>query len=120
MCLNFGSNLAAAMPVCNRGFGVVGCGFQFSRVPGLDFVAKKSSLTISDGRKARRGCPALLGFRLDHHMGETRVLKLAADQCCIVVAVRRAGQKARRIVRKNPCESIRHIIRKNVLLDAIP
>ena len=54
MCLNFGSNLAAAMSVCNRGCSVVGCSFQFSRVPGLDFVAKKSSLTISNGpeRKA--------------------------------------------------------------------
>ena len=51
--LNFGSNLAAAMSVRNRGCDVVGCRFQFSRVSGLDFVAKKSSLTIGDGRKAR-------------------------------------------------------------------
>ena len=48
------------------------------------------------------------------------VLQLATDQGRIVVAVRRACQKARRIVRKNLCESIRHIIRKDVLLDAIP
>ena len=67
VCLNFGSNLAVAMSVRNRGCGVVGCGFQFSRVSGLDFVAKKSSLTISTGRKARRGCAALFGSRLDHH-----------------------------------------------------
>ena len=53
VCLNFGSNLAAAMSVRNRGCDVVGCRFQFSRVSGLDFVAKKSSLTIGDGRKAR-------------------------------------------------------------------
>jgi hypothetical protein len=51
--LNFGSNLAAAMSVCNRGCGVVGCSFQFSRVSGLDFVAKKSTLTIGDGRETR-------------------------------------------------------------------
>src|SRR5882757_1464341 len=61
-----------------------------------------------------------LGSRLDHHAGETGVLQLATDQCRIVVAVRRACQKARRIVRKNPCESIRHIIRKYIFLDAIP
>ena len=51
--LNFGSNLAAAMFVRNRGCDVVGCSFQFSRFSGLDFVAKKSSLTIGNGRKAR-------------------------------------------------------------------
>src|SRR5690242_1895320 len=38
----------------------------------------------------------------------------------IVVPVRRACQKARRIVRKHLSKSIRHIIRKNVLFDAIP
>ena len=53
VCLNFGSNRAAAVSVRNRGCDVVGCKVQFSRVSGLDFVAKKSSLTISDGRKAR-------------------------------------------------------------------
>jgi hypothetical protein len=51
--LNFGSDLAAAMFVCNRGCDVVGCNFQFSRFSGLDFVTKKSSLTIGNGRKAR-------------------------------------------------------------------
>jgi hypothetical protein len=85
------------------------------RVSGLDFVAKKSSLTISNGRKARRGCTALFGSRLDHHAGETCLLQAATDQCRIVVAVRRASQKARRIVRKNLSESIRHIIRKYTL-----
>ena len=53
VCLNFGSNLAAAMFVRNRGSDVVRCSFQFSRFSGLDFVAKKSSLTIGNGRKAR-------------------------------------------------------------------
>ena len=53
VCLNFGSDLAAAMFVRNRGCDVVGCSFQFSRFSGLDFVAKKGSLTIGDGRKAR-------------------------------------------------------------------
>ncbi len=63
---------------------------------------------------------ALFCSRLDNHMGETCLLQLATDQGRIVITVRRACQKARRIVRKNLCESIRHIIRKNVLLDAIP
>ena len=62
----------------------------------------------------------MFGSCLDNHTGETCLLQLATDQGRIVVTVRRACQKARRIVRKNLCESIRHIIRKNVLLDAIP
>src|SRR4029077_10930004 len=85
-----------------------------------DFVAKRSSLTIGNRRKARRRSTALFGSRLDHNAGETCLPQLAADQLRIVVAVRRACQKARRIVRKNLCESIRDIIRKYILLDAIP
>ena len=103
VCLNFGGNLAAAMFVRNRGCDVVGCSFQFSRFSGLDFVAKKSSLTIGNGRKARRGCAALFGSCLDNHTGKTCLLQLATDQGRIMVAVRRACQKARRIVRKNLC-----------------
>src|SRR3954462_12708016 len=80
VCLNFGSNLAAAVSVGNRGCGVVSCGFEFSRLSGLDFVAKQSSLTICNGRKARRRRAALLGSRLDHHTGETCVLQIATDQ----------------------------------------
>src|SRR5262249_61804228 len=51
---------------------------------------------------------------------KTCVLQLTTDQCRVVVAVGRTCQKARRIVRKNRCESIRHIVRKYILLDAIP
>ena len=53
VCLNFGSNLPTAMFVRNCGYDVFGCRFEFSRVSGLDFVAKKSSLTIGDGRNPR-------------------------------------------------------------------
>src|SRR6185437_6744535 len=120
MCLNFGGDLASAMSVFNRGCGVIGRSFQFSRLSCFGLVAKKSSLTISNGRKARRGCAALFGSRLDHHTGETCVLQIATDQCRIVVTVRRARQKAWRIVRKDPCERIRHIVRKYILLDTIP
>jgi hypothetical protein len=43
------------------------------------------------------------------------ILAFAARTASVLVS-----QKARRIVRKNLCESIRHIICKDVLLDAIP
>src|SRR5262249_46145766 len=118
--LNFGNNLAAAMSVRNRGCGVVSYSFQFSRVSGLDFVAKRSSLTIGNGRNTGGGRAALFGSGLDYHAGKTCLLQLVTAQCRIMVAMRCARQKTRRIIRKNPCESIRHIIRKNVLLDAIP
>ena len=60
----------------------------------------------------------MFGSRLDYYTGETCVLQLATDQRRIVV--RRACQKARRIVWKNLSESVRHFIRKHVLLNAIP
>src|SRR5689334_20858005 len=72
MRLDLGGNRAAAMLVPDHGFGVVGRGLQFPRVPGHDFIAKQRSLAIGDGRKARRGCTALLGPRLDHDVRETR------------------------------------------------
>ena len=50
--LNFGNNLATAMFVRKRGRGVVRCSVQFCRVSRLDFVAKRSPLTIGDGRNA--------------------------------------------------------------------
>jgi hypothetical protein len=53
VCLNFGSNLAVAMSARNHGGSVVGCSFQLSRVSRLDFVAKRSALTISNGGLAR-------------------------------------------------------------------
>jgi hypothetical protein len=48
VCLNLGGDLAATMSDGNHGRGVISCRFQFSSVSGLDFVAKKSSLTITN------------------------------------------------------------------------
>src|SRR5690348_13341224 len=87
MCLNLGGNFTAAMFACNRGCGAVGCGVQYSRVFDLDFVAKRRSMTIGKGGKARRRRTALFGPRLDHHAGEPCFLQLATDQCRIVVAM---------------------------------
>ena len=120
VCLNFSSNLTVAMSVRNRGRGVVGCSLQFSRVSGLDFIAKRGSLAIGNGRMARRGCATLFGFSFDRHTRETGLLQLAANQRRVVVAVRRTRQKAWRIIWKEPCESVRHVVGENVLLDAIP
>jgi hypothetical protein len=84
VCLYFGSNPAAAMSLGNRGGGMVGCSFLLSCVSGFDFLAKRGSLTISNGHKARRGSTALFGSRLNHYTGETCVLQFATDQRRIV------------------------------------
>ena len=88
--LDFGSNFASSMSVCNGGCGIICCSFQFSCVSGVDFVAKESALAICNGWDARRGCPALVGSRVDCHAGETCVLQLTTDQLRIVIAVRGA------------------------------
>jgi hypothetical protein len=49
MCLDFGSNRTTVMVFRDDGSGLLGRGFQFSRIPSLDFVPKKGSLAISDG-----------------------------------------------------------------------
>src|SRR5579863_672774 len=69
---------------------------------------------------ARRGCVALLGSSFDRHAGEACLLQLTIDQRGVVIAVRRACQKAWRIVRKDFRERIRYIVREHVLLNAIP
>src|SRR4029450_2677417 len=69
---------------------------------------------------ARRGCAALLGSSLNRHAGEACLLQLTTDQRGVVIAVRRACQKAWRIAGKDFRERVRHIIREHVLLDAIP
>src|SRR5262245_56778419 len=69
---------------------------------------------------ARRGCAALLGSSLNHHIGEARVLQLTTDQRGIVIAVRRACQEAWRIVRKDFRQRVRHIVREDIILNTIP
>jgi hypothetical protein len=87
--------------------------------PSFDLVAKKSFVAIGDGRKAWRGCAALFGSRLDRYIREACVLELAADPCGIVVAMRRAGKKERRVVWKHLRESLGDVVREHILLDAI-
>lgn len=120
MGLNPGLNLAAAMSADKHGCGVLGRSSQSTRVSCLDFVAKRGPLTIGDGNFMRRGGPASFGPRLDRRVSEACFLQLATDQRRIVIAMRRARQKARRIVGKDRRERIRHVIGKSVFLDAIP
>lgn len=90
MCLNFSSNFAATVSGFDCGGDIVGRSLQPLRFSGFDFVTKQSSLTISDGRKTRRRCPALLGPRFNHNFGETSLLEIAANPIHIVIAMRSA------------------------------
>ncbi len=108
------------MSIRNPGRGVVGCGLQLACVPGFDLVAQGSSLTICNSRMARGGCAALIGSGLDYHPRKACLLQLTTDQRGVVIAVRRASQKAWRIAWKYLRERVRYIVREHILLDAIP
>src|SRR5690349_13540992 len=82
--LNLGGNRAAAVSVRKRGGGVIGCGFQLSSLPGLDFAAENCSLAKGDGWNARRGGAAFRGLGLNRYPRETGGLHVAADQCRVV------------------------------------
>jgi hypothetical protein len=72
VCLNFGSNLAAAMSVCNRGCGVVGCSFQFSPA-----AARSLRMTPSALSKLASRLEGGLGARLVSR--STRKFQLTAE-----------------------------------------
>src|SRR6516164_5719356 len=63
---------------------------------------------------------ALLSFGLDHQVGKARLLQLVTDQRDVMVTMRRACQKAGRIIWKDLCKCVRHIICEHVFLNAIP
>src|SRR3954447_10639398 len=94
MRLDLGGDLAAAMLVRNRGGCVVSCGLELVRPAGLDLVAQRRSLAIGDGGMTGRGRTALLRPGFDGHVREARLRQIAADQCHVVVAMRRARHEA--------------------------
>src|SRR6266403_213022 len=118
--LNFCSNLTASMSIRNSGGCLIGCNLQPGCVPGFDLVAQGGSLTVRNSWMARGGRAALIGFRLDYHAREAGLLQLTTDQRGVVIAVRRASQKAWWIARKYLRERVRDIVGEHILLDAIP
>ena len=87
---------------------------------GHDLVAKQRPLAVGHRRNARRLCTAFFRPRRDHDTRESRLLKFAADQRRIVVAVWRSRQESGRIGRKQLGERLGHLIGKFVFLDAVP
>ena len=114
------SNLAASVSVRDPGCGVARGFLQPVGVSGFNLVSQGSSLAVSNSRMTRSGCSALIGSRLDGHARKACFLQLTADQPGIVIAVRRASQKARWIARKYLGERVRYIVGEDILLDAIP
>jgi hypothetical protein len=103
----FLQQLAASMSVRNLGRGVVGCGLQLVSVSGFDLVAEGSSLAVGNSRMARGGCAALIGSSLDYHARKACLLQLTMAQRGVVIAMRRASQKAWWIARKYLRERVR-------------
>src|SRR3984893_8395153 len=69
---------------------------------------------------ARRGCAAFVGSSFNHHTREASPFQFTTNQLGVVIAVRRACQKAWRIARKDFRERVGHLLREHVLLNAIP
>src|SRR6516165_12646642 len=63
---------------------------------------------------------ALRCFGLNHQVGKARLLQLVTDQRDVMVTMRRACQKAGRIIWKDLCKCVRYIICEHVFLNAIP
>ena len=69
---------------------------------------------------ARGWRAALLTARLDRDVRKAGPFQLVTDQSHVMVAMGRPGQEARRTTWKHLGERVRDIVRKYVLLDAIP
>src|ERR1044072_593811 len=120
MRLDLGLNLAATMLARDGRCRVIGRGIEFVGAAGLDFVTQRRSLAIGDRGKTRRGRATLLRPGFDRDVRKASLLQIAPDQRSVVIAVRRAGQEARRILWKKLRERMGHIVGKHVLLDTVP
>jgi hypothetical protein len=86
----------------------------------LDFVAQRRSLAIGGGGVACRWRATHFLARLDLDIGEPCAAQFLADQCDIVIAVRRPSEESRRVVRKHCGDGVGDVVGKGVLFDAIP
>src|SRR5438128_997759 len=98
----------------------VGRGSEAILIPRFDFVPQRRPLAEADGRitMRRRSAAPLDGVDLD--MGKAGCLEIVPNPRDIVIAVRRSRQEARRIVRENTRQGLRHDMGKFVLLDTVP
>lgn len=78
------------------------------------------AVPVGNGNLACRRHAALLGARVDRYTGEARFLQLTADQRGVVMTMRRARQKTRRVLRKDFRERVRHVVGEHVVLDPVP
>src|SRR5437879_6256456 len=83
------------------------------------FLGSASALA-GDGGMTGRGRTALLRPGVDGHVREARLRQIAADQCHVVVAVRRARHEAWWIIWKKLGERVGHFVREHVFLDPVP
>src|SRR6516162_8597669 len=94
--------------------------FQARCITGLDFVPQRSSLAIGNRRIARRRRPAFAIDGLDGNLLKSRRHELRADFFHIMIAMRDAGNEARRVLRKERRQRLRYDIGKLVFGDSVP
>src|SRR5258708_34011095 len=58
--------------------------------------------------------------RFDRNIAETRCRQIGPNSTEVVIAMRRAGQELRRLVRKDLAKSLLHDLGKVVFLDLVP
>ncbi|MNS96812.1 hypothetical protein D3C72_1311280 [compost metagenome] len=108
------------MPAGNRLLRAVGRKLEQACVARLDLVAQRRALAVGHRHLACRGRVAQLLVRLDLDVGEPRAAQVVADLCDVVVAVRRAREKARRVVREHGGDGAGDVVGEGVVFDAVP
>src|SRR5262249_1619706 len=99
---------SAAETPCERRGSRIGRVAEPRRIAGLDLVAERRSLTEADGGIARRGGTACALDRLDGNVDETGGGEVLPDLLHVVIALRGAGEEARRVVGEELGERFRY------------
>src|SRR4051794_34099773 len=100
MCLDPAGHRTFAMAARDRLRRAVRGELKRARITRLDFVAQRGSLAKGGRGIACRARATHLPARLDLDVGEPCAAYFLANQCEVVIAMRRAGEEARRVVRK--------------------
>ncbi len=85
-----------------------------------DFIAQRRALAIGDGRLQRRWRGAFVGDGFDVEICKPGAAQIGGNVQRVVIAVRRAGQKARRVVGKAVGGGPGGEIGEDIILDPVP
>src|SRR5262245_37318119 len=100
MSLDLAVDRASAKPRCDSLCRRICCFLKAACTSRFDLTAERCSLTIAYRRLARRIGAAAASDRLELELWKPSLLQLLLDRFFVVVAVWRASQEHRRILRK--------------------